>query len=357
MRSPVFRSIFFFALTAFCLGGSGSNQYVIDHPGKVSVIVETSNTARFGLKPAEAAAFQANLRRLRDLLMAQPIFHPPIGFDADGYIRADHGGQVVKTAPVRGYGYVIYYPYLLSSKTKQPFRIDASSWQMVIHFNNPVGYLQRDGKLFHEPKQVGQLYGFPVYRGPDYEFIVLSSSGKPLWIPLTREEYMQLSIREIEKELAEFKKEQSEVDPEALARLSPQDRATVEKALGDNGGISIIKQRLKHHQEALARMSPQERAMQAQNGNPGEGDYLGPQLAPVGKEGIGRPYVKANPNWFDPSRPRSDLQLIIIGFDYYTALDPEHPEIPSEFGNAVGLRLWETLHKSDWKAISAVLAK
>jgi hypothetical protein len=358
MRSPAFRLIYFLALTVFCLGSdSGSNKYVIDYPGKATIDVGTSYTFRFGLKPAETAAFHANLRRLRDLLIAQPMFHPALGVEVSGYIRADHGGQVVKTAPVRGLGHVIYYPYVFYSKTQQPGKMIASPWEMVIHINDPVGSLHANGKLFLEPKQAGQLYGFPVYRGADSEFIVLSSTGKPAWIPVTREEYIQLSIRDIEKELAEFKKEQSGVDQEALARLSPQDRATVEKALGNSGGISIIKQRLQRHQEVLARMSPQERTAWAQNGDPGNGDYLGPQLAPIGKQGIGPPYVKANPDWFDPLRPRSDLQIITIEFDYAGALDPEHPEIRNEYGEIAGLRLWETLYKSDWKAISGVLIK
>jgi hypothetical protein len=37
-------------------------------------------------------------------------------------------------------------------------------------------------------------------------------------------------------------------------------------------------------------------------------------------------------------------------------MDPDRPEI-NEFGNAANLRLWETLHKSDWKTVSGALSK
>jgi hypothetical protein len=94
MYSPVFRLIFFMALAVFCLGSDrGSNRYVTDYPGKATMIVETVNTPRFGLKPAEAAAFHTSLGRFRDLLLAQTVFHPPIGMYTEGFVRADHEGR------------------------------------------------------------------------------------------------------------------------------------------------------------------------------------------------------------------------------------------------------------------------
>jgi hypothetical protein len=359
MHFTAFRLIFFLALTVFCLGSNEwDNVYINDVPGKANIIVETANTPRYDLKPAEAAAFHANLRRFRDLLMAQPMINSPLGVDILGWIRANGGGQVVKTAPVRGDGYCNYYPYVLDSKTKQPGRMIASVWTFNIYINDPAGAFEMDGKLFYEPKPAGQINGFPVYRtSQSREIIVLSSTGKPLWFPLTRQEYIQHCIQGIEKELAdeETEKKRSKPSPAELAILSPKDRAEIEKVLNDSRALDLIKDRLKRHQDALARMSPQERAAQAQNGDPGNGDYLGPQLAPLGKEGIGPPYVKVNPDWLNPSRPRSDFQLIIVGFSYGN-MDADHPKI-GEDGCAANLRLWETLHKADWKAISGALAK
>jgi hypothetical protein len=360
MHSTALRLIFFLVLTVFCLGSNEwDNVYVNDVPGKVNIIVETANTPRYGLKPAEAAAFHANLRRLRDLLMAQPMINSPLGVDILGWIRANGGGQVVKTAPVRGDGYCNYYPYVLDSKTKQPGRMIASVWTFNIYINDPAGAFEMDGKLFYEPKPAGQINGFPMCRtSQSREIIILSSTDKPLWFPLTREEYIQHCIQGIEKELANEeteRKRRSKPSPAELAILSPKDRAEIEKVLNDSRALDLIKERLKRHQEALARMSPQERAAQAQNGDPGNGDYLGPQLAPLGKAGIGPPYVKVNPDWLEPSRPRSDLQLIIVGFSYGN-MDADHPKVGDD-GCAADMRLWETLHKSDWKAISGALAK
>ncbi len=359
MRSSAFQLFPILALAFICLGSEGAgNKYVVDYPGKASMIVETSSTSRFGLKPAEASAFHASLGRFRDLLLAQPVFHPPVGMFIEGYIRADSGGAVIKTEPVRGRGRIIYYPYVLGSKSNQPFRMIASDWVIEVTFNNPAGGLSPTGNFFYEPKAAGRLGGFPVYRDDGLnEYIVLSSTNKPLWVPLTREEYLRDCIKGIEKEIAgeksEMAKSRSNLSPAELALLSPKDRAEIQKLLSDNTAMSMLERKLKLHQDALARMSPEERTAQAQYGNSGNSDPLSPQLVEFGKAGIGSAYAKANPNWFDPSRPRSDIQLIIVKC-WYGGMDPDRPAI-DEYGNAASLRLWETLHNSDWKSISAAL--
>jgi len=330
MRAFVFRLILITFLLAAWL--YADNKYLPDHLGKDAVItVETAANPRYGLKPAEAQAFRGNLTRFRDLLLAQPRFHPMPGVEVRGYLRSDDNAPVIKTAPVPAFGHIIYYPYILGSKTNRPFPIDASAWQIEVYINQAGRGLDNMGtggppnqlKILHEPKSAGQLHGFPVYRNLDNtEFIILSSTGKPSWIPVTREEYVRSLIRGIEKELAA------------------------------NGAFEITEKQLKGHQEALARMTPQERSAQARY--QGTEDIFAPPLAPFGSN-AGEAMVKANPEWFDPARPRSDFQLILLRFNACGDLDPDRPSL-NEFGNAVGMRLWETLHTSDWKAISAALA-
>ena len=330
MRSFVFRLVPITFLLAVWL--YADNKYLPDHQGKEAVVtVEAKANPRYGLKPAEEQALRANLTKFRDLLLAQPRFHPMLGMEIRGYLRSDDNAPAAKTEPVPAFGRIIYYPYLLSSKTKQPFPIDASNWLIQVYINQPGRGLDIMGtagppiplKILHEPKPAGQLDGFPVYRGRNNtEFIVLSSTGKPSWIPISREEYLQALIRGTEKELAEY------------------------------GGVGIMEKQLQGYKQALARMTPQERSAQARY--EASEDIFAPPLAPLGRS-TGEPMVKINPDWFDPARPRSDFQLILARFDAGGDLDPDNPSI-NEYGNGVGLRLWETLHTSDWKAISAVLA-
>lgn len=357
MLFPISRLLSVLSLAVLCLGfDGGSMQYLIDHPGTVTLAVEASGAPGSGLKASETAAFISNLRHFRDLLIAQPVFHPILGVEAKGSLMASSGGQVNKTEPIRGGGYVIYFPYFLAPKTQKPGLPDGSPWEFDIYFNNPLGGLRMNGGFYYEPKPAGQIQGFPVYRNNvnSCEYIVLSSTGKSPWVPLTREEYMKRCIGEIEKIVAEETRNGPQISKNELALLSPEDRATIEKLAADNTALKLAQQRLKRHQEVLAQMSPLERAAQARYGHLGDEDFFGPELAPVGQEGDA--YVKANPGWFDPSRPRSDLQLVILNFSYLS-MDPDHPAIDNRDGNATSLRLWETLHKLDWKAISQVLPK
>jgi hypothetical protein len=360
MKFSLLRAILFLISTAICLGFDKDDlNFVPDHPGKASIIVETSSTPRFGLKPAEATAFHTSLKRFSDLMLTQPVFTPVIGVDLEGNVRAADGGTVIKTEPIRGHGRLIYYPHLLNPTTGKVHKIIASNWVAQVFFNDPTRAFVPSGKYFSQPKPAGQFDGFPVYRDDSSnEFIILSNTGKPMWLPLSREEYLQICIKGIEKELADEKaelaKSRSDITPEQLALLSPKDRAEIEKLLSGDTALNILEQRLKLHREALARMAPEERAAQAQYGDSGSSDPLAPQLVQFKKQGIGSAYVKVNPNWFDPSRPRSDIQLIIV-YCWYGGMDPDRPGI--EHGNAANLRIWETLHKSDWKAISGALTK
>jgi hypothetical protein len=72
---------------------------------------------------------------------------------------ATHGGAVIRTKSVRGHGRIIYYPYVLGSRSSQPFRMIASNWVVEVAFNNPTGGLAPTGNFFYEPKPAGQLGG------------------------------------------------------------------------------------------------------------------------------------------------------------------------------------------------------
>jgi hypothetical protein len=45
-----------------------------------------------GAGALERDAVQRNLERLRDLLLAGPVFHPPLGVEVTGWMRAEPGG-------------------------------------------------------------------------------------------------------------------------------------------------------------------------------------------------------------------------------------------------------------------------
>jgi len=160
------------------------------------------------------------------------------------------------------------------------------------------------------------------------EIIVLYRGAKPLWVPVTREEFVMTGLRKWEEEAAK------------------------------NVHNTVF---VEHHKTALARMSAEERQTQARHWvgvtdtrecSSETYDPYGPPLIPAGCL-EGRPLVKFNPNLFDPSLPRSAFQLITFRF-VYGPLYPDHPG-PTEYGDISPYRVWEALHRSDWSAIGAAL--
>jgi hypothetical protein len=305
-------------------------EYLPDQPGKANVIVARANTSMHNLPAVDAAAFNANLEHLRDLLIAQPEFNPPKGVAIDGYMRANDTAPKVKGIPVPAFGHLLSQPCFRDMKSGQPTWLKFTTDEIVVRVNYPQADLcdplneeGSEARICYEPKRTGEINGFPVFQTKDGdELIVLSNSGKLLWVPYTREEFTNQFIR--------FWQEQT--DKTSADTLSP----------------AI----LKGHREFLARMSPEERKMPARALS--SGNIYEPGLAPVGSD-MGEPLVKINPQWFDPSMPRSAFQLIVVRFHYSGKLDSNKPA-PDQYGLVSALRLWQYLHSADWKAIAAALS-
>jgi hypothetical protein len=230
----------FLLLLSSQLASAGEFDWLPDHPGSVRVDVARGNTSLFSLAAADAALFNSNLARLRDLLIAQPGFNPPKGVAIAGYLRADDEKAEVKGAPIPAIGLWKSEPCLRDKETGKPAWLPFTTDEIVVRVNNPLGNLDAfdfkgaEVKLCYEPKRTGAFNGFPLFQTESGdEIIVLSLDGKLPWEPYTREELTNLMIRFW----------QAAADKTALDKLSPE----------------IVK----GHKEALARMSAEERKMPA----------------------------------------------------------------------------------------------
>lgn len=303
---------------------AGEFNFLTEHPGKFSAPV----SSHIKLSKTESAVFKRNLEQLRNLLAKQPVFNPPRGVEIIGYFRPNDEQPKTKKVPIPGFGYLRFHFYHLDHKSGKPVRICCTTDEIYVTVNDPgKGFDAYSAVLFptrafYEPKQVGEMAGFPVYRMDNgNEVIVLNRSTTPAWIPVSREEYVTGWLANWEKE---------------AAKSPPQDTITPD----------IVRR----HRAALASMSAVERKMQARTYS---WDPFEPTLAPVGSD-EGRPLVRGNPAWFDPKLPRSAFQLITLQFNYTGNLNHENPGA-TEHGDIAPYRVWQTLHTSDWKEISGAL--
>ncbi len=302
-------------------------DYLPDHPGTVKVTVDRQNTKMYGLAAADAASFNANLERLRDLLIAPPQFNPPKGVSIDGYMRADDYVPKTKGVPVPAFAHIFSKSCFRDKKTNQPVFFQFPTDEIEVIVNNPRGGLDNYAKtdagveFFIEPKRTGDIAGFPLVRDDNGdEIIILSRNGEIPWVPVSREELTNYWISFWQK----------------LADETPEDKMS---PMIVNG-----------HKDGLAKMSPEERSAPARYF---QKDVYAPPVAPIGSD-LGQPIVKINPKWCDPSLPRSAIQLIVCRFRYSNNINADKPA-PNEWGSVSALRLYEFLHSADWKTIATAL--
>jgi hypothetical protein len=309
-------------------------QYLPEHVGKVEPIaVANGASAKWELSAAEVKAFTGNLAALRDSMLAQPVFNPPKGFLVSGDFRVSGDGARAGI-PVRGWGRLFYHPYVImaGAEKKGPFAHEFNAPELYLYVNDPAAPLagfnggpyfpSEQTPVLFEPHKVGEQNGLESYtRAPGDQvapFLIITRTGKPVWVPLTKEAFLQILIK----------------------------HRTARRAAGDNDYRAI--EPIDNMRAALAKMTPAERREQAIYME--HYDYS-PPLAPLGTRGA-VPLVTPNPELFAPALPRTSVQLIIA--DFHAAWNLKHPG-PDQWGNHIPLRHAETLATSDWKAIGAIM--
>lgn len=299
-------------------------EYLHEHPGKSTATVSGANRA---LSKSESIAFKRNLERLFSLLAKQPTLAAPRGVEIKGYFRPNDYQPKSNKVPIPGFGFLRFHSYFRDHKTGKPVQFGFPTDVMGVSVNDPEKGPEvctvpgSPTRVFCAPERVEEVAGFPLYRFNGMDVLVLSRSNVPVWIPLTREEYVKAW-------LANWKKQAADSPP--IDTITPQ----------------IVR----NHQAVLDDMTPEERRMQAREFT---WDPLQPTLAPVGSS-EGRPLLKVNPAWFDPKLPRSAFQLLTITFSYSGTVKDDAPG-PTEFGDIAPYRVWQALHGSDWREIRGAL--
>jgi hypothetical protein len=214
MRRSLFCVGLFVLLLIPTSGWAGESKFLLNSVGDVRYIVETANTVKYRLSPAEAKAFHQQLQRLGDLLKAQPVFNPPHGVQIRARALADDPIWGVKPPysgiPVVSIAFWSFQQF--EDVNGKPTPWTETPTEMIVITNNLDGILGGDLRvndglkdsrgnwiLLQLPK-VGELHGFPVYRNfKRGDTLVLTRRRKPYWLPVSQEEYLKAAIRQTEE--------------------------------------------------------------------------------------------------------------------------------------------------------------
>ncbi len=311
--------------------------FVPDHVGTIEPISIDVANADWKLSAADQKLFKSHIEALRDLILSQPVFKPPKGFLVKGYFHAnEHGGRA--GIPVRAWGVLRYHPFVFNNdyNTGKPtgnmYAHEYNPGELFIYVNDPTAVLGHfnggpyfpfdDTPVLFEPIKIGERQGFSLYtlkQGNEVSpFLIITRSTKPLWVPLSKEAFLQILIKHYDARHAAKDSDYPSADPANNMRA------------------------------ALAKMTATERAEQAWYLE--HYDYSPPLSKPGAIGAV--PLVMPNPELFDPALPRTTIQLITV--EFRMAWNLKNPT-PDQWDNPMRVRHAQTLETSDWKSVSALL--
>ncbi len=297
---------------------------------------------------------KSGMGKINDILSTWNSFNPPQGVSVFFYNMVNHRDESHGKNKITGLTTLYVSSWFADSQTGKPTTNPEVHADLDILLNEPsvLGGAPLLADIYLSPRQVTDFFGFPVCQNNRREITIISKKNIPLFLPVSREDYLKTMISKLEQKVAEDRQEQQRPESqqsmltfaaekesrrkefekaynellkwdkkaaedvkkawiETEAALDQQakepDAGTTRASLIDESNKLLTKEinSLKNDMEAL---SPEERKEQAwwENGRT-ESNSSG--LAPSGQ---GEALVRINPALIDPSRPESEIQLMVL---------------------------------------------
>lgn len=365
-------------------------ESLADRTGKWTFTMNEPGADMKKLGAGRLKAIRENLQSLARQITALPAMSPPKGFEArfwgsaSGRDRFDicSGKKCPPSRPNGVLALMIGSYVETDGKVKAAFNKAAT---MDVGINNlghvfsslPVLYRDRDGFLLPEPQRDGERAGMPAYLNNGHVVAVLSRSSVPMWLPVTRERYLQAAIDDLARDLglpveAETKGKKGKpadiprrynkgnpiIKEEGRSWIDPASQQMwVEKSrsLGTDlkESADLLAGKMRALQEELAALTPEQRLQQARIEMAPQPDGESYRLLPVDSND-GRAVVTPNFEFFNRKLPLDAVQLLTIQwkFDGGPVFDPEKPGISESLHNS---RLLEIYKGLDWLKLAEKL--
>lgn len=283
--------------------------YLRDHPG--GWVVESQRFAP-ELTAAEKTAATTLVTEVAELLKQAPTLKTPRGYDIYQHsaLELDHPGNAsARPAVLSGILTFNLAPYEGGTRGAIPNERD-SAVQIKIAVNDLsmiTGGTMNEGRLpFGDeqgdfwrdtPESTATLHGAPVYDQNDDHWIVLRAHDVPIVAPVSRERYLAFRQR--------LAKDEADHAQQNVARLNANDPALAGPLATVREQVAALRANEQAIQKQIASMSPAERQMPALV--TGESPTEPPQFGEGGTAIVG-----LNPALFDPARPRTAPQVLVV---------------------------------------------
>lgn len=310
------------------------------------------------LDKTKAASLKKCLTSQLNIVYSDPLFNPPTGFNARTSfgITTDPFAKVI-SFPSCSLNFNFYYLVKDDKTGDVKASMDGTFMSMetnaVEHFFSRVGNFWEDCSkakfpLFFEQPPVTdstadyiemdfKKYGY-AHIAPDKPFRIIRRNDKPLFVPLTRKEFLlfliaqkKFQIKEDEKTIADLQKNVKQTEEtlksspsylnESTKKALADGNAAIEKNIAKIGEeIENFQAKARDYEAMMNAMPPQEAASGARiDENKTIPDFdNSKRLVSLGRmEGVG--LYKVNPDYYDNSATASGAQLIFVYYDLPSA--------------------------------------
>ncbi len=260
----------------------------------------------------------ANFQRIFGLLQSAEALTKPQGYEVKTYSDGENSTLAIDFIPYK-------------SEKNETVRAKTAS-SLTIFLNDIMAMWQPIDRntpgIYSAPVKVADFIGYPIYRMEGVEKTIIYKGAAPLFLPVSREEYLMALIK------SEEAKQKNNGRPKPPAEISSEIEKTYQELLKtDKAAAEEFKQQMKSfktdmaeyernkpddpaasYRKELNRLSPTERKQQAYYAIYAPeryGNLSG--LVPQGKEGNAAALVKPNDKAF-PTDSR-DIHLIVLNWN------------------------------------------
>jgi len=326
------------------IGASVSAQQVHYLPDKVGVWKPFQMSclgSGQGLTGEQNRVYSAKLLKLSEAIHQAQVFNPTMGINAvpTGCVNATieflDDYPAARSGPVPGYLMVGTFSFALTPTNQisvadegPHFFVDVNS---MVRLYSGTGEAAHDeqGKIFAAPEIARTESGFPLYKNG---CIVITRVPRPIFAPVSAQRFLLARIRQARLELADLQKRHQEYvgakaeqrTLETYQRIRARNAQDAERFLATaqqaerQSDVTFTKSEqakqveIAGYQSELDSLSPEQRQAQAFTAQRYNGPPQGRLLALPGQAGVW-PLVAFNPEFFDRSRPRTDIQSLVVG--------------------------------------------
>lgn len=306
--------------------------------------------------------FKANLHKIKTIALQNPLLQSPKGFNIEVNNFIDEASRDFSFLKLPSGNLALGFSDLYADENTHEIKSDEEGdADLQINFNsfrflypdtysNDVAAVNHIVPVFffkYSIKELDSTKNYIEFQSSERWPIRVLTNGSPLFVPLTKEQYLKFKIAFDKKEvndaekdqqkevlnLEEIKKEQRVLQKKAtLTRLEKimlgTDTASIKNlqpvvAAGQQL-IDTWQQRLNKHQQQFSALSVMDKKSPAYIIWGGENNADKMQELTTGEDENGQELWTINPQYFKKSLPAGDIQLI-------TVLPEHHPQMTSGF--------------------------